>query len=350
MRIKPRQLEDTLGGQLHPVYIISGDEPFQKEEACQSIRQCAKRSGFSELLVYHADAQFDWALLEESASSLSLFSTRQVIELRFPAGNKLSREAETALAFYASHLSPDNILLVICDRLNKAMERSAWFKQLEIAGIWMPVWPIEGRYLSGWLSERMRAVGLKTSQEAIAVLSERVEGNLLAAAQEIEKLVLLTPDRRVTLDHIRALVSDSSHYDVFGLSEAIVSGQARHAVHIYRGLYAEGTELSKILWALVRELRILNHLSRLLSSNIRLDAAIEIVASEQHMPLFALKRRRHDYLGCVNRLGESRICELISQASELDKWLKTGKDKEVKDRLLTLILQVSGIFMTAHQI
>ena len=346
MKIKSRQLKETIKRQLSPTYIVSGDEPFQKEEACRTIREAARKEGFSELLVYHADSQFDWSLLEEAASSLSLFASRQIIELRFPADNRITQEAEAALTFYANHLSPDNILVIICDRLSKAMERSAWFKLLEASGIWMPVWQIEGHYLSGWLSERMQAVGLKASKEAVAILAERIEGNMLAAAQEIEKLALLSTDGRVTIEHIRSLVSDSAHYDVFGLSESIISGHSRHSVHIYRGLCSEGVELSKILWVLVREVRVLNHLSCLLSSNVRLDAAIETIASEQRVPLFALKRRRHDYLGCVNRLGASRICSLLYEASVLDEGLKTGK--EIKDRFLIFILRMSGVSMAGR--
>ena len=346
MKIRVNQLEEQLGKKLFPAYILSGEEPFQKEEASQKIRSYARKAGFAERLVYHVDASFKWGLIEESASALSLFSDRSLIEVRLPAGYNFLNDAESALSFYAKHLPENNILLIMMDKLSKTIERRTWFRQLESQGVWMPIWKIEGRYLINWLVERFRSAGLHAGREAITMLAERVEGNLLAAAQEIEKLQLLAPDGKVTMAHIKELVHDSSHYDIFSLAEAMVAGEAHHAVHIYHGLCAEGSnELSKILWVIARELRVTAHLSKLLAVQVKLDAAMQIIASEQKIPFFALKRRSHQYLGCVNRLGEYEIQRLIVLAADIDAQLKVNRERESIDKLLTLILYAAGVEM-----
>ena len=343
MKIKAWQLEKTISDSLSSVYIISGEEPFQKEEICQIIRKKAYADGFIEKITYHADNQFNWQLIEEAASSLSLFSTKQVVELRLLSDTKITAQAELALSFYASNIPVDTLLIIVSDKINKMTERSTWFKRFEQAGVWIPVWPIEGLQLIKWLSTRMQRVGLKPAQEALTLLAERCEGNLLAASQEIEKLTMMTSEKKITLKHVRVLVANSAHYDGFVLCEAIISGNARHAVQIYRGLCAEGVELSRLLWLLARELRILSQLTKLLKSGVKLDASIKQVSSDQRLPFFSLKRRSHEYLGCVNRLGEKTVNYLIDQAFSLDNLLKTGLDSCTSDQLLTLIVVMSGV-------
>lgn len=343
MKIKANQLQGLLNKQLYPVYIISGDEPFQREDACFLIRTSSKKAGVYERLVYHADTQFDWSLLEEAASSLSLFAERRLIELRLPSENKLTKAAETALLFYAKNIPLENILIIVCNKINKAISQSAWFKKLESLGVWISVWPIEGKPLIRWITERAHLCGLKITPEASVLLAERTEGNLLAAAQETEKLRLLTNDNKITLQQVSSLVSDSAHYDIFGLIDAILAADTRHAVRMYRRLCEEGVELSKILGVIVRELRMLAQLAFLLTQNFKLDAAIEKIAEEQNISLFILRKKRHQHLGCINRLGEEKICQLLVNASDIDSTVKKGTEKHLSYKLLSLILQASGV-------
>ena len=343
MKIKSWELEKTLCEGLHPVYIISGNEPFQKEEACQNIRKKAQLAGFTEQITYHADHQFDWEVFKKATSTLSLLSVKQVIELRFLSDAKFNGAAELSLKFYASKLPLDIILIIVSNKIITAIERSNWFKQLEQVGIWIQVWPIEGHKLIQWLSDRIKRIGLKPSQEALTLLAEKCEGNMLAGSQEIEKLSLLASEKKITLEHVHILVADSAHYDGFMLCDAIISGNTRRAIQIYRGLCATGIELSKLLWLIVRELRILNQLTKLIGCNITLDAAITQIASDQLLPLFALKRRRHEYLGCINRSSIEDINYLINQALVLDYLLKTENESIISEQFLTIIIIMSGV-------
>jgi len=343
MKIKATQFPNLLKQQLHPIYIISGDEPFQKEEVCFLIRTQAKQAGMYEHLIYHADAQFDWSLLEEAVGSISLFAEKRLTELRFPDGNKMTKTAERALLFYAKHLSPENILILICHKISKTIEYSSWFKQLESAGLWIPVWPIEGKFLLQWINERVRRCGLEITMEATSLLAERTEGNLLAASQEIEKLCLLSTNKKITRQQVNSVVADNAHYDTFGLIDAILACDVRHAVRMYRRLCAEGIELTSILGIIVRELRILNQLACLLSQKMMPDAAIKKISEEQNIVLFILQRKRYQYLSFINRQGIEKISQLIINAADVDSNLKKRGDKFSYNKLLNLILQATGV-------
>ncbi|MCK5893465.1 MAG: DNA polymerase III subunit delta [Endozoicomonadaceae bacterium] len=339
---RPDQLEGQLKAKLASFYIISGDEPLQVEESCDQIRACARQSGFTERTVYHVDNGFDWTKIVETINTLSLFAEKRLIELRvrdarFGDGKKI-------LQACAENPPNDTIMLIITSRIDSKASKTKWFSALEQAGIWVTVWPIEHQQLPDWIARRCQRAGLKTESEAVTLLAERVEGNLLAAFQEIEKLRLLATDGNVTVDTIREVVSDNARYDTFGLVDAAMSGDARHAVRIFNGLLSEGTEPTIILWALARELRMLSHLARKICQGVRLETAMDQIARQHKAIPFILKKRKALYHRCLHKHNEQKLRTFLERASFIDEALKTGsKTCNPKDELLALTLSLSGL-------
>jgi DNA polymerase-3 subunit delta len=207
-----------------------------------------------------ASQSFDWSALAASTANLSLFSEQRLIELRIPTG-KPGREGSEAIVELVEQLGPELMLIVIAPRLDGSAQKTKWVKTLERHGVWLPVYPVGVRELPGWVAARMRGEGLQPDRAAAQLVAERVEGNLLAARQEIEKLRLLLGEGAVTAEDVAGAVADSSRFDVFKLVEAALLGDARRALRILEGLRAEGMEPVIVFWALGRELSLLARLS-----------------------------------------------------------------------------------------
>ena len=273
-----------------PVYIVSGDEPFQVAQCGDQIRQYARDNGFGERHVYHVEKGFDWGDFLTTANSLSLFAQKQILELRIPGGKPGGAGSE-ALLEYISHPSPDNLLLMITDRLDNTVQKSKWFKALEQVGVFIPIWPIESRQLPNWLNQQLKVAGYRATRDALSLIAERVEGNLLAASQELEKLKLLARDKTIDAATVQEAVSDHARYDVYQLLDSALEGNIKQCVRILGILKGEGTEPTIILWALAREIRLLSHLSRQLSRGIARDLAVEQSAKALGFVPYMLKRR-----------------------------------------------------------
>lgn len=342
MKIRPDQLSAQLKRQLSPVYIVSGDEPLQVSECCDLIRLKARNLGFTERHVYHVDNSLDWGDFLEAANSLSLFAEKQILELRMPNG-KPGDAGRKALAEYIKQPSPDNLLLIITDRLDAAVQKAKWFKALEQEGTFIPVWPIEHDKLPGWIARRLRNDGYEATQDALALLSERIEGNMLAASQEIEKLKLLANGQQIDVDTVREVVSDSARYDVFQLADASLNGDIKGVVRILGGLRSEGIEPPVILWALAREVRLLSHLSRLKSRGINTDVAIDQAAKVHGFSPFMLKKRKHLLEKCMGRHSESAFRQMLVQTGRIDKGVKGMEKINQWDELLSLSLSLAGL-------
>ncbi|NCW21009.1 MAG: DNA polymerase III subunit delta, partial [Gammaproteobacteria bacterium] len=203
--------------------------------------------------VHFPERNADWSDILASAGSLSLFGDRRVIELRF--SGKAGKEGGAALQSLIAREGDDILLLLITPRLDVAAQNTAWVKAVEAKAAWLPIWEVGPRQLEGWLSQRLRAAGLEPTADAVTLLAARVEGNLLAAQQEIEKLKLLVPAGRLDAAAVLTAVASSARYDVFALGEAVVTGDAARALRILAGLRGEGTEPTLVLWAITRELR-----------------------------------------------------------------------------------------------
>ncbi|MGI9282538.1 MAG: DNA polymerase III subunit delta [Endozoicomonas sp.] len=342
MKIRPDQLGAQLKRQLSTVYIVSGDEPLQVSECCDQIRKQARKQGFTERHVYHVDNSFDWGDFLEAANSLSLFAEKQILEVRMPNG-KPGDSGRKALQEYLKHPSSDNLLLIITDRLDSASQKAKWFKALEQEGLFIPIWPIDHDKLPGWIARRLKNQGFEASQDALSLLCERIEGNLLAASQEIEKLKLLADGKKIEVETVREAVSDSARYDVFQLADAALNGDPKSVVRVLGGLKSEGIEPPVVLWALAREIRLLSHLSRLKSRGVPSDAAYEQAAKTHGMSPFILKKRKSLLEKCIGRHSESAFRQMLIHTGHIDKGVKGLEKLNSWDELLSLSLNLAGL-------
>jgi DNA polymerase III subunit delta len=253
LRVSAEQLSATLAKGLASVYLISGDEPLLVDEASAAIRLAARGEGFVDRQVFFIERGFAWEELDHAAQSLSLFAERRLLELRMPSGKPDKGAAR--LEQLAVRPPPDVISLIISGKLDKKASDADWVRAVEKHGVWLPIWPVETGAMPGWLRARAKSLRMEVEPAAAQLIVDRVEGNLLAAKQELEKLQMLEPNRPISVELVLRSVGDSARYDVFQLAQAAAAGDAARALHILLGLKSEGVEPSLILWALVRELR-----------------------------------------------------------------------------------------------
>ncbi len=242
-----------------PVYLIAGEEHLLVLEAADRLRAKAKAQGFLERQVLDAEGGFDWDDLARAGANLSLFASQRVIDLRLPGGKPGNEGSEAIQAFCASSPS-DTILLITCTSWGKANE-GKWVQAIDRVGAYLPIWPLRREDLDQWVAERARSRGLNVTNDAVAAIAERVEGNLLAAAQEIDKLKLLVPDGRIDAAMVERVTADSARYDVFGLVDAAWGGDGARVVRILRGLKAEGEVVPGLISWFVMQLQAMVRLS-----------------------------------------------------------------------------------------
>lgn len=246
-------------GELKPVYLVAGAEHLMVIEAADALRARAKELGFAEREVLDADASFDWNLLGDASRSMSLFASRKLIDLRLPSGRP-GKEGSAAIAEFCAAPPADTVLLITANDWSKKHE-GAWSSAVERAGSVVIAWPLKSEELPAWIGARAATRNLAMSAEAIALLADRVEGNLLAAAQEIDKLALLHAGQTLDAATLEASVADDARYDVFRLADAAIGGDAGRALHIVAGLRSEGEEIIPLLGWLLLQLRLLLRLS-----------------------------------------------------------------------------------------
>ncbi|WP_411725701.1 DNA polymerase III subunit delta [Methyloglobulus sp.] len=256
MQVKPQQLAGVLQKALAPVYFISGDEPLQLGETADLIRKSAKAQDFDAREIFFADKNFDWKQINVSAGTLSIFADKKIIDLRLPTGTP-GAEGAKALTAYCKRLPEDTLLLITAGKMGREAQKSSWFQAIDKVGCIIQVWPLAGQELLRWIQDRMQQRGLLAEPPAVKILADRVEGNLLAAAQEIEKLYVLYGAGKLSVLQIFDVVADNSRYDVFKLVESALSAQADKVLKILYSLKAEGVAPAIVLWALAREARIL---------------------------------------------------------------------------------------------
>ncbi len=274
MALNQAQLEQRLARDaLPPVVLLASGEPLLLLEAGDAVRQRAREQGYAERSVFDVDGSFDWDELSAGLSSLSLFASRRLIELRLPTG-KPGKEGGERLARLARDPAPDVLLLIQAQQWSRAHE-TAWVKEIDKAGWFVPMWPIKPAELPGWIGRRLKAHGLRADAGAVTLLAERVEGNLLAAAQEVDKLALLHSEGVLDTDTMRALVADSARHDVFGLVEAALEGRTAHALRILRGLRGEGVQVPALLPWISSQLMLLVRLAGAQSRGENLGAAMQ---------------------------------------------------------------------------
>lgn len=333
MRLRPDQLDGHLRQRLNRVYLISGDEPLQLQEAADAIRAAARAQGFSERQVLHVESSFDWGVLAAEANALSLFAERKIIDLRIPSA-KPGDKGSKALVEYTARPPEDNLLLITAGKLEREQQNSKWFKAIDGCGVVVQVWPLDHKALPGWIQSRLATRGLSATPEAVALLAERVEGNMLAAAQEVEKLAMLYGEGQLDVEAVRGAVADSSRYDVFELADAALAGDAARCARILEGLHGEGDEPVLILWALVREIRTLALIAAAQANGTPLDALFsEHRIWDKRKPLFRAALGRHP---------ARRWQQLLRRAARADRVCKGMEQGSSRDELLQLSLLMAG--------
>ncbi len=254
MHLSFDQLPANLERELRPLYVLTGDEPLGMKEAIDAIRQAVRRQGYDERLSYTAERYFDWKQLKASSQSISLFASRRLIELHIPSG-KPGIEGSKALQEFAANLPGDTISLVTLPKLDKTGQGSAWFSALEKVGVVVPLQTVEIERLPRWIGNRLQAQGQQVDEATLEFLANQVEGNLLAAHQEIQKLGLLYPAGALDPEAVREAVLNVSRYDVFQLGDALLAGDPARTAKILQGLEAEGAQPLALLGVLAWLLR-----------------------------------------------------------------------------------------------
>lgn len=332
MKIHGNQLNQHLRGELPPIIWISGDETLLAQEAADTCRACCREQGFSEREVWHADSSIDWEAILGSANSLSLFAERKLIELRFPSA-KPGDKALKALLSYLENPNPDTVILASGPKLDTSVPRTKTFKQLENTMLFVQIWPVDNDRLGNWLAERMRAKGLSANREAIQLLADRTEGNLLAAQQEIDKLALLA-EGEVGPEDVLRVVADSARYNVFDLSERILQGDSKAVKRTLEGLRAEGTDAISVLWAVTRDVRRLISLRQATDNGRKMDSVF------QQERIF--NRQQGPYRKAAQRLSLAQLTPCLEQCRSIDSAIKGMGNDDPWRGLMDLGMKLAG--------
>ncbi|HUH86688.1 MAG TPA: DNA polymerase III subunit delta [Pusillimonas sp.] len=337
-----RQLEQAgkAGQSLDGLYVITGDEPLLVTEALDSLRSCATKSGYLERSSLVMDARSDWSAVTAATQNVSLFGDKRLIELKIPGGKPGKVGADTLLKLTelskGSALS-DTVVLISLPRLDKTTKNSKWATALQQARAFLEIPSIERNALPDWIQSRLTRQGQRLEPQSLEWMADKVEGNLLAAHQEIQKLGLLYPEGPISPEDVEQAVLDVARYDVFGLRDAMLSGQAARALHILQGLRAEGEGLPLVLWAVGDEIRLLARLSALQAAGQDLGAAM------RQQRVFG--NRENLLRQTLRRLPAGLWAVAVQHAHDVDRLIKglkvPGRLDDPWEELARLVLRVA---------
>lgn len=330
MRLKPEQAAQHLRGKkLAPVYLVSGDEPQQIAEIADAIRKAAWEAGYLEREIFSQDTGFSWHDLPAAAYATSLFADRKVIDLRLPSGS-VGTEGAKILTAYCERLPEDTLLLITTGKLAAASLKTRWFQALERVGVFIQVWPLEGEDLLRWLQQRLERRGIHTDKEGLKLLAARLEGNLLAAAQEIEKLYILYGSGSLDAAKVADAVADSSRYDIFKLTDSLLAGHPGRITKILAGLKDEDIAAPVVLWAITREARLLCKLKQEIAAGKNRDAAMQ---AQQ-----IWDKRKAMVSHALDRLSEAALHRILVLSAKADREIKGQQQGDPWQSLLQICL------------
>ncbi len=337
MQLKPQQLADKLKLSLAPVYLISGDEPQQLGELADAIRQAAKEKDFTAREIFFADKLFDWNQLSVSGGNFSIFADKKIIDLRLPSGTP-GAEGTKALTAYCQRLPEDTLLLITAGKMTRDAQKSPWFQALDKVGCIIQVWPLAGQDLLRWIQDRLQQHGILPEPGAVKMLADRIEGNLLAAAQEIEKLYVLYGAGKLSVRQINDVVADNSRYDVFKWVESALAAQVGKVLKILASVKAEGIAPAIVLWALVRETRIL----------ISYKAAQGQGEKELVLKKNGIWGERKQLIDLsTKRLTCAELNNILVMAAKADRQIKGRQRGDAWETLLEAALVLTGVSVLA---
>ena len=336
MQLRPEALESHLAKGLAPLYVIASDEHLLALEAADKIRRAARAAGHTERDVLTVERTFKWGELLAANQALSLFGDKKLIELRIPSG-KPGKDGSAALQAYAKDLSPDNLTLITLPKLDWQTAKASWVATLQQAAVYIDIPNVERAQLPGWIGMRLGAQGQSADRAALDFIADRVEGNLLAAHQEIQKLGLLHEPGKLSFEQVQDAVLNVARYDVFKLSEAMLMGDPARLARMLEGLKGEGEALPLVLWAVSEEIRTLLKLKAGMAQGRPLGALLK------EYRIWGPRERMMD--PALRRISLPTLEAALQEAAQVDKMVKGLRAKafagDAWDAMLQLALKVA---------
>jgi DNA polymerase-3 subunit delta len=330
MKLPYQQIKQHLTNKLLPLYLVSSDELLLSQETVDMIRKAARNAGFTERVLIQPDSNPDWpAEIYSETHHLSLFSTKRIVELNLTQ-TKLNQTSAKIVEEYALNPPADTLLIIQTNKLDSKIEKSTWFQAINKIGIIIQIWPITLEQLPQWIMQRAEQAHFTLTKEAANWLAILVEGNLLAAACEIEKLSLLKPGE--TLDHetIENAVTDHARFDIFTLVDSMLSGNSKRCLRILENLAAEGTEPALILWALTREVRLLAEIAKQKSRGESLSSLFS--------KFRIWEKRQGPVRAFLQRHTEQDCWMMLKKTAEIDRVIKGAEIGNVWNMLQDFLI------------
>ena len=336
MQLRADALDGHVAKTLAPLYVITSDEHLLALEAADKIRRAARAQGYSEREVLSVERNFKWGELLAANQAMSLFGDKKLIELRIPSG-KPGKDGGAALQAYAKDLSPDNLTLITLPKLDWQTQKAAWVAALQQAAVYIDIPNIERNALPGWIANRLAAQGQSAERASLDFIADRVEGNLLAAHQEIQKLGLLHEPGKLAHEQVQDAVLNVARYDVFKLSEAMLSGDTARLIRMLEGLKGEGEALPLVLWAVSEEIRTLLKLKAGMAQGRPLPALLK------EYRIWGPRERLME--PALRRIALPTLEAAMQQAAQVDRMVKGLRAKAFAgdqwDAMLQLALRVA---------
>ena len=334
MKISGDNLAASLARGLSPIYLVAGDEPLLVNEAADAIRARARHEGYTERDLHVVERGFDWNAMLADSRAMSLFAERKIIEIRMTNPTP-GEQGGSAIVELAQQGSPDHVVLVITGKLDGRTQNSKWVSAIEKHGALVQIWPIDLARLPNWIRERLSRHGLQADAAAAGLLAEKVEGNLLAAHQEVEKLALLLPAGPLGAEAVLDAVADSARFDVLQLGEATMRGQTGRALRILEGLRGEGIEPVLVLWALNKDLQWIARVQHLMRNGQSADSAMNAV--------YVWRPRQAAMKQALARLKPGAVRGLLLDAARADRATKGLLRTDPWVELEALVARFAGV-------
>jgi DNA polymerase-3 subunit delta len=336
MNIQPHKLADALGKKLHPVYLIFGEEPLQAMEACDQIRSVCRQSGYEVTERFQVDnaRSFNWDELMMAGNSMSLFGDRKIVDLSIPSG-KPGNEGSALLKRWCDDPPPDAVMLISAGKLEGRFRNLAWYKAIDSIGITVQTLPLSRQQTAQWIENRLALAGIGAEPEGVEMLTRMVEGNLLAAKQEIEKLAILYPQGQITPSQVLACVTDSSRYTIFDLLDSALQRQPGRALKVLDALRVAGDPPVLICWHLASEVRKI--------ASVAAKTATGESASRAMMQAGIWKNRQSLVAAAMRSRPDQFWVHSISDCSYLDRLSKGQSAGELWDEISGFVARLAGL-------
>ncbi len=324
MRVALEELASRLttsATNLPKLLVLNANEPLLLEEALDSARAIYQKAGYSERLRYQAETGFDWSQISGAGQSMSLFSDKRIIELRVP--KSLGAPGTKALSEYSDNLTESDVLIVLMPALDKRQRAAKWCKAVDYAGWLVDGYDISPQQFPIWLKKRLQSRALRVEAGVIELMTAQLEGNVLAAAQEVDKLRVLAKDGAVNLQLVTDSLADQARFDVYALSDVMLQGDFVRLLRIKQRLQAEGVEPVIVVWALVREIRLISAIASALEQGQSRAALFK-----QHR----IWSKREPYVNAaLGRLNATHWQDMLVKAGHLDQTVKGQRFREAGD-------------------